>query len=382
MRHCSAWALPEPAVDSNSEPPAEGGLDPELAALLGDSLPADSATDDLAASDSLSDDLQPSDDLAPSDSEPDFSAAPVADMEPPSEFPSQPNEISPFATEPEPTMSTITDDLPDLEPENEAVPAARSASIMTEDLDTLIAQAQAATNYGGGAPPVIDFQSLLEPISDNEPAGGGVPYDVRERLEQMRKEINPEAFAADDPLRPTDLVKADWTGIIALAQETLRGTSKNLLVAARLVEALTKKHGFVGLRDGLHLMRLMAEICWDRLDPPLEDEDMEVRAAPFNWLDDPDRGAYFPNSIRSVTLLAADGNQFSWLQWQQSQSGSEGSEKVERTITTAPRDRCQALVDALAQTRLEIKHLMSYLTDKMGSEARPHGASPGRRRLF
>lgn len=244
---------------------------------------------------------------------------------------------------------------------------------MAQDIDALVQELQEASKYGSrssGPAAVIDFRPLLEPISEDEPAGGGVPYDVRESLEQMRKEVNPEAFAADDPMRPTDIVKADWSGIIALAQETIRRTSKNLLVVSRLVEALTKKHGFAGLRDGLHLVRLLVEICWDRFDPPLEDEDMEVRAAPFNWLDDPDRGAYFPNSIRAVPLLAAGGAQFSWQQWQQSQAaGSDSTESIERVVMGATRERCQELVDTLSQAQQELMRLMQTLSAKMGSEA-------------
>ena len=350
-----------PGAESEREPaPAEESLDPDLAALLGDSSGVESEPAPASTSDESLDS-----DLAALLNEPAAEAEPSPEAEPPPSSSLQP----PTSSLP---MATVTDDRPDLESDDQSpAPAARNERVMAQDIDELLAQSQAATHYTGpsaGGPPVIDFKSLLAPISGDEPAGSGVPYDVRERLEQMRKEVNPEAFAADDPLRPTDVVKADWTGIIALAQDTLRGTSKNLLVAARLVEALTKKFGFVGLRDGLHLMRLLVEICWDRLDPPLEDEDMEVRAAPFNWLDDPDRGAYFPNSIRAVTLLAADGNQFSWQQWQQSQ-GAEGSDKIDRVIMAAPRERCQAVVDALSQTQLEIKQLMSYLGEKMGSEA-------------
>ena len=70
---------------------------------------------------------------------------------------------------------------------------------------------------------------------------------------------------------------------------------EGLLIAARLTKALVKVHGFAGLRNGLHLFRLLAEQGWDRLLPAIEEEDdLEVRAARFNWLDDKDRGARFP----------------------------------------------------------------------------------------
>lgn len=223
---------------------------------------------------------------------------------------------------------------------------------------------------GTGSPPVIDFYSLLLPISNDEPAGSSVPFAVKEELEQARKEINPESFAADDPTRPEDYVKADWTAIIALTQQTLRETSKNLLVAARLMEALAKKNGFGGLRDGLHLLRLLVVVCWERLDPPLEDDDLEVRAAPFHWIDDADRGAVFPNSVRSMPLLSAGGNTFSWSQWQQSQGGPDkGGDVVEKTIAAAARDQCQALVDNLSQAVMELKFLAQYLGSKLGPDA-------------
>ena len=117
------------------------------------------------------------------------------------------------------------------------IPPCLPLAMMTPDLPppqcklrrrsaSLIQQAQEATKFGGpnsGSPPLLDFKSLLLPISEEEPAGGGVPFDVREQLEQARKEINPEAFAPDDPLRPEDFVKADWKMIIGVTQDTLRG---------------------------------------------------------------------------------------------------------------------------------------------------------------
>ena len=82
-------------------------------------------------------------------------------------------------------------------------------------------------------------------------------------------------------MRPESAQKADWAAVVRLARETLVGTSKDLLVAARLTEALTKEHGFGGLRDGLRLMRRLVSECWDRLNPAIESEDdLEIRAAP------------------------------------------------------------------------------------------------------
>src|SRR6266446_5856808 len=121
--------------------------------------------------------------------------------------------------------------------------------------------------------PLLDFAVLEAPISEAAPAGAPLPFEVREALTQGRIEENPDDFNSDDPMRPTTFKKAEWSAVAKLAQETLAKTSKDLLVAARHTEAMVKLHGFEGLRDGLHLMRLMIEQCWDRLHPVIEDGD-------------------------------------------------------------------------------------------------------------
>src|SRR5262249_40431356 len=147
-------------------------------------------------------------------------------------------------------------------------------------------------------------------------------------------------------VRPTDLKLADWSSIIRLSQDTLRTTSKDLLVAARLTEALVKKHGFGGLRDGLQLLRRMIEDCWDRMHPSIEDGDLEVRAGPFNWLDDAERGARFPMTIRMTPIVFTDGDGFGWHQWKQVQEHRSDfkTEDFERAVLSTPREQCQDAV--------------------------------------
>src|SRR5205807_5490807 len=123
---------------------------------------------------------------------------------------------------------------------------------------------------------------------------------------------------------PTEYKRADWPAIISLAQDILKNTSKDLLVAARLTEALTRDSGFSGLRDGMHLLRLLVEQCWDRLNPSIEDGDLEVRAGPFHWIADAEKGARFPNSLRRVPLIVDEksrdkSKKFSWMEWRLSQ---------------------------------------------------------------
>ena len=144
------------------------------------------------------------------------------------------------------------------------------------------------------SPPILDFETLLAPISGANPAGEALQFNVRKKLDDARKEINPALFAPNDPRRPEQPQAADWVTIEQLGKETLAQSSKDLLVAARLTEALVKQHGFGGLRDGLRLLRRLVQECWDRIYPVIEDGDTETRAAQFNWLDDEFKAAKFP----------------------------------------------------------------------------------------
>lgn len=224
------------------------------------------------------------------------------------------------------------------------------------------------------APPLLDFETLLAPISADEPAGSSVPFDVREKLEEDRKEEDPTDFAEDDPMRPDKFKKADWPGIIRLCTETLTKTSKDLLIAARLTEALVKQHGFTGLRDGLHLLRQLVEQCWDRVNPVIESpDDLDMRAGPFNWLDDPDRGARFPNTLRNVPVVKGEEGQYGWVEWKQSQDGRGGitRDAFDKAVLATPLERCQAADQDLTQCFEDLTQLTQALGSKMGP------ASPG-----
>src|SRR3954466_16038903 len=102
-------------------------------------------------------------------------------------------------------------------------------------------------------PPTGDFETLTAPIPGPNPAGRSVPFELRQKLDEARKEVDPSSFAADDPLRPPEPIRADWPFIKKTTQQILTTTSKDLLITARLTEALTRLHGYAGVRDGLHL---------------------------------------------------------------------------------------------------------------------------------
>lgn len=219
--------------------------------------------------------------------------------------------------------------------------------------------------------PQIEIDSLLEPIPGDEPAGNAVPFNVRRQLDDHRKEVLPDAFSADDPMRPEQPKYADWPSIISIAQDTLKETSKDMLVAARLTEALAKEHGFGGLRDGLSLLRRLVEDCWERIHPSIEDGDLEVRAAAFNWLDDADRGARFPHSVRAIGFIPGDDRKFSWKDWRDVMDGKGdlSKETIESATGTMSREEIQDVVDDISEAMAEIDKIVETTTEKMSDLA-------------
>src|SRR5262245_47547082 len=203
-------------------------------------------------------------------------------------------------------------------------------------------------------PPLLDFDALLSPMPGDSPAGRPVPFDLRRKFEEGRKEVEISPYRPEEGAERV-VQPPDWASVVRLTTEVLTSTSRDLMTAARLTEALVMTEGFAGLRDGLCLMRRMMEECWDRMHPDIEDGDLEVRAAPFNWLDDLDRGALFPRKLLLVPMVRQTGaakegepDSMSWQQWKDCQEGKKEApprEAIDRIINAARREACAATVE-------------------------------------
>lgn len=214
------------------------------------------------------------------------------------------------------------------------------------------------------SPATLDIAALLPPIPGDEPAGAPVRLPVRQKLDAARKESEPHP---DDPSLGEIPKKADWPGIVGACQGLLTKGSKDLLLAARMTEALTRLHGFAGLRDGLHLLHDLVDQCWDRVHPiPEEDEGIEIRAGPFHWLSDADRGARFPHTVRDVPLVAVNGAKAGWLEWKRSQEGRGQipQEDFARAVPATP-DTAADLAEAVGQ----LDRLDQALAARLGDNA-------------
>ena len=216
------------------------------------------------------------------------------------------------------------------------------------------------------SPAVLKLDELILPIPGPAPSGEPLADGVRLQLDELRKE--PDDF---DPSTAGRI--ADWPKIIRLASENLQVKSKDLLLAVRLVEAITKKNGLAGLRDGLQLLGRLSADCWEYLHPiPGPGEDAEIRVGPFNWLNDAMRGAKFPQVITALPLVKAGTKAFAYVDSIVAARKKELEESVPKIDMAA----LQTTYEDLQEAKRALEELSKTLDERLGSDVAPNFLSP------
>ena len=176
-------------------------------------------------------------------------------------------------------------------------------------------------------PPVIDFEVLLQPISEESPSGESLRYSgIYDEIAEARR--------ADDDLMnqgewKTDLKTADYSKVIDLGISALSTQTKDLQIAVWVSEAVARKHGFAGFRDSLLLLSGFQERFWETLHPEIDEGDMEGRANAISWLD-----IQFPLALKKIAITGGLG--YSFNDWEDSKKfdfpeGMESLPVEERT---------------------------------------------------
>ncbi len=149
----------------------------------------------------------------------------------------------------------------------------------------------------------LDMEALLRPISEEKPGGEDIRYEpVYTEIKQARTEEDDLPTGAWERERKT----ADWAKVVKLSTEAISGRSKDLQLAAWLTEAMLKREGMAGLAQALELLRRLLEDHWNHLYPLLEEEDdLEFRAAPLDWV-----GQYLGPAVLLTPITGSEHNLF------------------------------------------------------------------------
>jgi type VI secretion system protein ImpA len=212
---------------------------------------------------------------------------------------------------------------------------------------------------------------LLAPISADGPAGEDLRYtDVYDQVQEARRE--------DDPSLPqgvwqTKLKQADWPTVGAVCAEALATRSKDLQLAAWLLEARFHLEGLPGVRSGLALLSELCSRYWEGLYPGSPDE-LGARLSPVHWLNEK-----FAPRLRHIPVArpaSGDAQVYTVADWEEAvRRGDKGQkERIEQGAAGTPRRFYVDLLECVSGTSQEATRLERVLQERCGAD----GPSLGR----
>jgi len=171
---------------------------------------------------------------------------------------------------------------------------------------------------------LIDISALLQPINGDSPVGNDLRLDPAYVTDYSQ--IKDARRAARDAER-NNMFDGDnsealehWQKILQLAPKVLAEQSKDLEVACWLTEALVRKSGFQGLKDGFIVIHKLLENFWEDGIYPTPDEDgIETRVAPIAGLNGEGADGVLLSPIRNSDITES-GSMEAFNFWQYKQA--------------------------------------------------------------
>lgn len=243
------------------------------------------------------------------------------------------------------------------------------------------------------SPATIDFDRLIAPISETDAAGVNLREDASPSspyylLKDARKvaRARERSGAIEDGEVPD--ARAEWRPVLEQATSLLAERSKDLEVAAWLVEALVRLHGFAGLRDGFRLVHSLVTQYWDSCFPLLNEEGAEERIAPLAGLNGQEAEGTLIVPIRNVAITeGTSAGPFATWQFQQAvalqqiadpavrqrraQAGAVSMELIDKAAAETDPAFFRTTLEDLNQCREEFATLSQLLDELCGLEQAP-----------
>jgi len=240
-------------------------------------------------------------------------------------------------------------------------------------------------------PDVLDLTKMLTPINGDQSAGADLRSDSSPRAPYyVVKDARGAARAAERQQMTGEETAAppDWRPVFDQGVKVLSEKSKDLEIAAYLIEALARLHGFAGLRDGFRLVREMVERFWDGLYPLPDEDGLETKVAPLTGLNGSDSEGTLINPITRILLTAGQSvGPFAYFHYQQAlavsqipdeaarearmKQGAVSMAMIERAVAETPTDFFVRLVEDINACLDEFGRLDEVLRDRCGGNAPP-----------
>jgi type VI secretion system protein ImpA len=128
--------------------------------------------------------------------------------------------------------------------------------------------------------PPVEIDSILAPISGEDPCGPNLEYDgqfaslERDAAGKPEQQIGSTVIKAEEP---------DWAGVEREARALL-ARSKDLRVGVHLAKALLRTRAWEGFAAGLSALRELLATSWEGVHPRLDPDDDNDPTARINIL--------------------------------------------------------------------------------------------------
>jgi type VI secretion system protein ImpA len=216
--------------------------------------------------------------------------------------------------------------------------------------------------------PVLELQAveperLLAPISADHPAGEDLRYtEVYDQIQEARREEDP---SLPQGVWQTKLKRADWPAVSALCADALASRSKDLQLAAWLLEARFHQEGLPEVQAGLALLCELCTRYWEGLFPG-GPADLEARLAPIHWLNEK-----FATRLRHIPVaLPANGGAqvYTVADWEDANRRGDKAQKerIRQGAAGSPRRFYVELLECVDGTREEATRLEGVLRERCG----------------
>jgi type VI secretion system protein ImpA len=225
----------------------------------------------------------------------------------------------------------------------------------------------------------FDVEKFLSPVAGENPAGELLRYEgTYDQIREARREEEPNL---NQGVWQRDLKKADWQAVSDLCLAALENRSKDLQLAAWLLESWLHLYGFAGVREGLKAVNALCWRFWEVMHPTLDDP--EYRVAIFNWID-----AKLSLQLKFVPITepleGSGASSYSWSDWEaafhleqaarQHRQMKETGQRVtlaifQQSAAVSPPSFFQCLRDDLASDLEACGDLEKFLDGTYGEDA-------------
>ncbi len=238
---------------------------------------------------------------------------------------------------------------------------------------------------------ILDLPTLLAPVSLELPTGKDLRQEdfahslyhkIKDARNALRNLERQQTQGAEMVVRP------DWSAVYQLAIQALATETKDLEIAAWLLEALLREYGFAGLREGFKLARELINEHWDNLYPMPDEDGLITRLAPLTGLNGEETEGTLIVPVALVPLTQGRSiGPFSLWQYQQAieiikiadpdrrnqrlAAGAVTLEIIAQAVAETPPKFFQEQFQLLNSCIEEFKALTQVLFEKAGHDAPP-----------